>query len=315
MRNRLVDDLGKGDRPLRRLALGRRGVRHRVILRLPIAALQQALAQPLDHVMVLGVDHDHGPLAPRGGEHVEYLAVVEPEQVVGHVDLERRVAVLDEGGQLLADDLVGRIGDDQVEGVVDDRVSLGAPVVGLDHGAQRVPLVLGGEGDDRGVAAARRRDRARAEVVRGHDAERADLGDVAMAVDAAREHQLARGVDGRVGAVEGVGERHDPTTLDADVALDRVGGRRHRPALDDQVELSHGKSYLRVFSDPSGLDYGRASTAARTDRKPADGGSSERRGREGSRTTASTAAGVRRPPRRLLRRHGGDRSGQYSASA
>ena len=86
------------------------------------------------------------PLAPREREHVEHLVVVELEQVVGHVHLERGVAVLDERRKLLAEDLGGGVGDDEVEGVVDDRLGARAAVVRLDHLAQRLPAVLRGDG-------------------------------------------------------------------------------------------------------------------------------------------------------------------------
>ena len=44
---------------------------------------------------------------------------VEVEVVVGHVDLERRVALADQCRQLARDDVGRRVADDQVEGVVD----------------------------------------------------------------------------------------------------------------------------------------------------------------------------------------------------
>ena len=62
--------------------------------------------------MVLRVNHDERVLAARGRQHLKNLPVVEPEGVVGHVDLERRVAGSNQRRQLLAGDLLGWVGDD-----------------------------------------------------------------------------------------------------------------------------------------------------------------------------------------------------------
>ena len=57
-------------------------------------------------------------------EHVEDLAVVELQVVVGHVDLERGVALGDQRRQFLVQHRRRRVADDQVEGVVDMRPCL-----------------------------------------------------------------------------------------------------------------------------------------------------------------------------------------------
>ena len=116
-------------------------------------------------------------------------------RIVGHVDLERGVAVLDQRRQLLPQRLRAGIGDDQVEGVVDHRLGRRRLVIVLHHLAQRHAAMLGGEGDHRGGAAERRRDGAGVEIVGAHDAHAGLLLDVAVAVDAARQHELAAGID------------------------------------------------------------------------------------------------------------------------
>src|SRR5215813_9225314 len=88
--------------------------------------------------------------------NLENLPVVKLERVVGSVDLERRVAGLDQRGQLLAGDLLGRIGNDQMEGVVDRGLGLRAGVIVLNHLPQGHAAVLRGEGNDGGSAAASR---------------------------------------------------------------------------------------------------------------------------------------------------------------
>ena len=170
--DRQIDDLGERDRPMSRLALGCGGVGDGMELRGGTAGPDQALREPGDDVVVLGVDHHHRALAPRRRENVEDLAVVQLERVVGHVDLERGVAVRDQRRQLLAEHLLGRVRNDQVKGVIDHRLAARAGVVVLDHGAERLAPVLRREGDDAGGAAAGRRDGAGAEIVRRGGAHR-----------------------------------------------------------------------------------------------------------------------------------------------
>ena len=64
--------------------------------------------------MVLGVDHDEDPELRGPREHLEDLAVVEPQRVVRHEDLDGGVTLGHQPRQLLPQDRLGRIGDDEV---------------------------------------------------------------------------------------------------------------------------------------------------------------------------------------------------------
>ena len=95
----------------------------------------------------------------------------------------------------MAGDLIGRIGNDEVECVVHRGFGLCAGVIVLDHLPQRHAAVLRGEGNDgRGAAASRRAGRSE-EVVRRHDAHGGALLDVTMTVDTARRDDVTFGVD------------------------------------------------------------------------------------------------------------------------
>ena len=146
-------------------------------------------------VGVLGVDHRHRAVLPRHRQHVEDLAVVELQVVVGHVDLERRVALADQRRQFLVQHLRRRVADDQVEGVVDMRLAFGAMVIVGHRGAQRLALVLRSERNHRGGAAAGRAARAAVEVIGHAQRRRHRLVEVAVRIDAARRDDPAGGVD------------------------------------------------------------------------------------------------------------------------
>ena len=149
-------------------------------------------------------------------------------------------AVADERGELLTQDLLGRVGDDHVERVVDRR--LGVRVVHglLDDGAERHAAVLRREGDHGRRAAAGGRARAREEIVRGHEADRGALFDMAMRVDSAGHDELAARVDLLFAIGEVFAERGDAPALDADVGAERLRRRRNLPAADDEIEWGHG---------------------------------------------------------------------------
>jgi len=63
--HRHVEQLGEADGAVGRLALGDAGMAHRVIARRAVTVVEETRGQPLDHVVVLGMDHDQRPVAPR----------------------------------------------------------------------------------------------------------------------------------------------------------------------------------------------------------------------------------------------------------
>ena len=203
--------------------------------RVCVAGGHQPLAHPLDHAVVLGVDHGDGAVGLGDGEDVEELAVLDLHQRVGDEDLEGGHAAGEGGGQLLGQDLLGRVGDDQVVAVVDHRVRRGAAVIEVQRLRHPHAAVLGGEGDEGGVAPEGRRDRARVIVVRGHDPRGAFLGDVAVGLDAAGQHQFSGRVDD-VGGGQILPHRHDAPVAHAHVGVEHVGGGGDRPPLDDEIQ-------------------------------------------------------------------------------
>ena len=105
-----------------------------------------------------------------------------------------------------------------MDAVVDDRLALGELGVIVDDSAQRLALELVGEGNDGGVAAAGCRDAAGLEIVRVLRSHRPALGQMHVAVNAARDDDAAAGIDAAASALDAVGERGDAPAGDADIA-------------------------------------------------------------------------------------------------
>ena len=118
--------------------------------------------------MVFGVHHDHRAMAARHLEHLQHLMVIQAQGIVGHVYLERRIAVFYQGGKFLTEHLFAGIGNDQVEGVIDHRLGIGACVIVLHYVAQGLPVVLSGKGNDGGGAAECRGHAAGIKIIGAH---------------------------------------------------------------------------------------------------------------------------------------------------
>ncbi len=257
---RRIDQPRQRNRPVGRFSLGDAGMGHGMELGCNMALIDQVMRQPVDHVVVLGMYHDQRAVAPRQRQDVEHLVIADLHRVVGHVDLERGVAVLDQRRQLLPQHLRARIGDDQMEGVVDDRLRRRRLVIVFHHLAQRHAAMLGSEGDHRRGAAKRRRYRARIKVIGAHDAETGLLLDVAVAVDAARQDELAAGVD-LAGTLAGDCrfKRHDRAILDGDVAVELAVFGNDFGVADDEIVVGHfftpprlcGRGLKRQACDPA----------------------------------------------------------------
>src|SRR5690606_4632699 len=83
-------------------------------------------------------------------------------------------------------------------------------------------------------------DRAGVEIVGTHHAHARLLFDVAVAIDAAREDELAAGIDlARSRALQVRSDLDDLAILDGDVALGLALGRYDAGVADDQIVIGH----------------------------------------------------------------------------
>ena len=185
------------------------------------------------------------PRLSRGGQHLDDLPVPELQVVVGHVDLERRVALVDQHRQLALRHVLGGIRHDQVERVVDHRLAVGTLVVVVHRRLDRAALLLHRERQHGGGATARRRTGAGEEVVGVFRAVVGGLVEVAMAVYAARRDEPAGGVE-RLGglAFQALRNGDDAPVAHADVRRVAIADGRDVGVAQDQVVAWHGCNLL-----------------------------------------------------------------------
>lgn len=178
-------------------------------------------------------------LASRHRQQIQDLAVVEFEVVVSHVDFERGIAFPDQLRQFLFQYGCSGVADDHVKSVVDDCLALSAPVIVFDGGAQRLPLGLCCKRNHCRGAAACCGDRAAAKIVRHLQPFFHRLIQMAVTVDATRQHQLATGVDFPFAGCQTASHRHHLAADDTDIALHDVRCGGDRAAPNDQIKFFH----------------------------------------------------------------------------
>ena len=237
---------------MRGFAFRARRPRQRVILRRRLAVRERFLHQHVDHAAVLGVHADGAAVLAGAPHRAEDARVVQHEHAgIGHEQLERGDALLDHRVHLDLD-LVGELGDDHVEAVVDRGLALGLLRSTFPTRGAASASVLNREVDDRRRAAERRGDRAGLEVVGRRGAAERHVH-VRVHVDAAGQDVLALGVDHLVGRH---GQRRadgrDLLALDEDVADVLIGGGDDGAVLDQDA---HGTPTIRFAKSGSGCDF------------------------------------------------------------
>jgi hypothetical protein len=96
--DRLVDQRGHADQPVERLRFGEAGMADGVVFRIGIAAREQPLHHPGNDAVVLGMGAQHRAALARRQQDVEQRLVVDLQKIVGHEDLDRAMALLDQCG-------------------------------------------------------------------------------------------------------------------------------------------------------------------------------------------------------------------------
>src|SRR5262249_11521465 len=110
--------------------------------------------------------------------------------------------------------------------------------------------MLRGERDHgRGAAKCRRNGRT-VEIIGARDTRRRALLDMAMAVDAAGQDQLAARIDSRRSGREVLPDHHDAAVLYPDAATRQIGCVRHGPTADHQIVVAHLLPLLKASTTP-----------------------------------------------------------------
>ena len=120
-----------------------------------------------------------------------------------------------------------------MEGVVDHRLAIRAPVVIVDRGAQRLPLELTGKRNHGRRATACCTACPGMKVVRHERTVAHRLVQMAMAVDATRKYPTAGSVDVLHALAKTTRERRDSAVSDTNVAFEHVGGCCHSRIADN----------------------------------------------------------------------------------
>ena len=175
----------------------------------------------------------------RGHQHVEQLHVVDTQTIVGHEDLKRRMARLDQRRNFVAEYLLARIGEDHVEAVIDDRAAARQRVVILDHLGQAHADMLRGEAEDARRAAKRCRSGRAFERIGVDEARGGQLLDMRMRIDAAGHDVFAGRIDLALARREVAADGGDRAAGDGDIGTHRVGCGDDGAVADDDVVRVH----------------------------------------------------------------------------
>jgi hypothetical protein len=182
---------------------------------------------------VEGGDPLHGLAQELVGDHAVAALLVR------HEHLERAHAQLHGLGQSVED--CGLVVENEVEAEVEDRLALRLLAQPPRGPRQRLARRVVHEGHDAGESGARGGLGGDLPVVvlRTH---------VQVAVDQARKHQLAGGIDDAIGGRQPLigRERDDAAALDRDAGVDDVARGDHPSALDDEVDGLHRFGSLSV---------------------------------------------------------------------
>ena len=239
------------DGAVRRLALGLRRPRQRVVQRLGVARCKRLLHEHVDHVAVLGVHHHERARLRRDLHRAEERLVVDHQRaLVGHEELVRRDPLVGQRRELLERAAVLQVGDRHVVAHVDHLLAFGLRAPLVDRVAERRALRLDDEVDVAGRPAERGGRLARLDVVDRHRPAERHV-EMRVRVDAARQHVLAARVDHAVGGhVERLADQGDPLAFDVDVADVVVGGGDDAPAFDQNRHCESPFSVARCYLPP-----------------------------------------------------------------
>jgi hypothetical protein len=178
-------------------------------------------------------------MAPSRRATERNFPVAKFQRVVGHVDLERGIALGNQRRQFITQNVRGGIGDDQMERVIDHRLVAGPAMVIIHCRAQCLALLLAGKRDHRSSTPAGSGQGAAEKIVGHYRTVAGGLIEMHMAVDAAGGDMTPGRIDLREPRRQVQAQRRDAAVADADVAGEGICGSDHTSVADDRVEGLH----------------------------------------------------------------------------
>lgn len=116
--------------PYRRFRLHNWRSRCAVVVRMCHQLLFEMLRHPVDNISIFSVHHGGDTEFASGIHDIENLVVMKPHGLVRHVQLHTRYSVfIDHPGKFIFNDLLGRVGDDNVECIIAVGLVLGEFVI------------------------------------------------------------------------------------------------------------------------------------------------------------------------------------------
>ena len=87
--NRGIYEAGQCNRSMDGFSLGSSWVAGSMVFGSPVSGIDQSVTHPLDHGVILSMNHRQGTMFLCHHQYLEHLGVVHHQSVVGHIDLER----------------------------------------------------------------------------------------------------------------------------------------------------------------------------------------------------------------------------------
>ena len=239
-----------------------------------------------------GMDADQRAVGAGGIHHPQDGGIFELDRV-GREQLDGAVTGGDQPGEVGLQIAGIGIGDDHVEGVVDQCPACRTRGIVCHRRGQRLAGRLGAERDDRGGSAHGGRARRRLEGVRAHQAHARHLLDMGMGVDAAGHHPTAAGLDALPGGHPGRrrADGGDPSVAGGEGAV-HDAGRGHDAAVADCQICGRGHG-----GAGPGCGWAARLCAVKQRRPGGKSPKRARRGAQGRRARGGAMAAALRPDR------------------
>ena len=181
------------------------------------------------------MNHGDGTVLLRHSQDIEHPGIADIHHVIGREDLERGHPPREGAWQFIPQNGLGRVGDDQVPAIIDHGWG-SAGTVSLQHRINGLPPVLRGKGNEAGISAESRRNRAAEIIIRPHQTGGAFLRDMGMGLDPAGQNEPVSRIDPPLAPGQTLGNGGDATVRNSDIGLTGFAADEDSAAMDNRIE-------------------------------------------------------------------------------